>query len=237
MDCPFLYNINVTPGLSSKDHKLLEFYKFLDYRCSNNQKTVGVQKDNVLFQQFCVWNSQAFWGWDRFQRYDNEYLKNNRVQLIKNLESKTGGPVLKNLRHPEKKSKQFYESFSVYDKKTQEAILSDLLKRLGRVGEKYIDCAHVSLVLDNIVSFLKKTANQRTSKVVSFRRGLISVLSGRSLEPEHLKEVLGLKRIIHSNLFEECQTNREMFNITGDIEDLLPVPYKRERKIPVQLMH
>ena len=98
---------------------------------------------------------------------------------------------------------QLYKSLTVYDKHTQQAILSDLLKRLGSVGKKYIDCAHVSLVFDNIVRFLKKTSSQRASKVVSLRRGLIAVLSGRTLEPEHLKEVLGLDRMMQPNIFEE----------------------------------
>ena len=96
------------------------------------------------------------------------------MQLKKNLQSKTVLPVSRTLRHPEKKSKQFYESFTVYDKKTQEAILTDLPKRLGSVGEKYIDCANVSLVFDNIVRFLKKTANQRASL---FHFGVVLLLS------------------------------------------------------------
>ena len=48
-----------------------------------------------------------------------------------------------------------------------------------------------------------------------------------------MKELLGLNRMMQPNIFEECQSNREIFDITGDIDDLLPVQYKRERRIPV----
>ena len=204
--CPS-YQKKKTLGLSIKQHRLLEFYTFLDYHFTVDLKTVGTKDSNDLFQKFQEWNKSEFWGWYRFQRYGNEFLSGDRNQLKENIKTNIRIPNEKHLQYPERKSKLLYSALVEYDEATRKAIVENLLSRLGDIGKPFLAQREASNVFENIKQFFQLTSKQRRKDVKSLRRAIIAVLSGGKVAPETLEDHLSLKRVIHTGIFEECREN------------------------------
>ena len=144
-------------------------------------------------------------------------------------------PTVKHLQYPERKSKLLYSAFVEYGEATRKAIVENLVSRLGDIGKPFLAQREASDVFENIKQFFLIISKQRRKDVVSLRRAIIAVLNSGKVASETLEEHLSLKREIHTGIFEECRENRELFNITGLIEDLYPKLYIKDSRIPTSV--
>ena len=221
------YDKNIHLG-KKIDHRLREFYRFLDYWTDSTWQVV----DKSLFTKFLQWNDSKFWKnrWDKsFREIGNKYLANREVVFNK-LDTTT--PDIRKqgyrtreyttrreanigsieLLHPRKAAKRAMDTipWHTYTFETKLVVLENILKLAGKSGEGFLRNTHAVESIHNVNSFLAQVSGHRDKETLGVCQTLRSIMSGPNISPESLRSLIASKSRLED--YQDARERRRSFD-------------------------
>ena len=239
-------------SVSRKTHRLQEFYRFLDFHCSENQPNYILGKD--LWKSFVKWNTGKFWSSEKnikrnFSTPGEEYLR-NRVLARQLLDTSTNAERLKlsekkqtegrrktkkltSLRSIQTITKKAFEGlgkeWEYYDDDDKRNIIQHFLTRCGKVGDIFLKNNDRDHAIVNVQAFLKTLANKHSAQNIQGAEIVKASLSGENLEPRKVRKLVAPTSRLE--VWQKVRDRRE--NGWDNISDLVDCQiYSREPKFP-----